>query len=102
MKPITKSAHETAWAKGLRIDSRYAGLRELERSLAIRSLWPEAFQHGRCSSCWIGSPQGRDMRGMRYALRLRVTDGAGAVREFPQGDVSAVLWPMPDAGRLPA
>ena len=75
---------------------------ELERSLAIQSLWPEAFAHGGAVSCWIGSPQGRDRGGMRYALRLRVTDGAGTVREFPQSDVPAVLWPMPTEGRLPA
>jgi hypothetical protein len=74
---------------------------ELDRSLSIQALWPEAFAHGKCASQWIGSPQGRDVHGIRYALRLHVTDGAGTVREFAQDTVPSVLWPCAERGRLP-
>lgn len=80
---------------------RGALLSKLERSLQIQALWPDAFAHGRCTSAWIGQPTGRDISGMRYALRLRITDGAGTVREFPQADVPPSLWPTDKAGRLP-
>jgi hypothetical protein len=74
---------------------------ELDRSLSIQALWPEAFAHGKCTSQWIGSPQGRDVHGIHYALRLRVTDGDGTAREFAQDAVPAVLWPCAERGRLP-
>lgn len=76
---------------------------ELERSLAIQQLWPDAFAHGRCTSRWIGAPLDRNRRDgrIRYALRLRISDGAGNAREFPQADVPVILWPAPERGRLP-
>lgn len=74
---------------------------ELERSLALQALWPEVFAAGSATSCRIGSPLGRATTGgIRYALRLRVS-GAGEVREFPQAEVPAVLWPHTEANRLP-
>lgn len=76
-------------------------LAEMERGLAIMALWPEAFDKGACKSAWIGLPTGRDFQGTRYALRLRVTDGAGTVKEFPQAGVPPILWPTQEAGRLP-
>jgi hypothetical protein len=79
---------------------RDALLRELERSIAIQTLWPEAFAHGAARSSWIGRPITRTLFDIRYALRLQVTDGAGTVREFPQDDVPAVLWPHAEKGRL--
>jgi hypothetical protein len=80
---------------------RDALMAELDRSLAIRDIWPEAFTHGACSSSWVGRPTGRDIHGIRYDLRLAIIDGAGHEREFPQSDVPAVLWPAPETGRYP-
>ncbi len=76
-------------------------LAEMERSLVILSLWPEAFAHGAAKSSWVGAVTRRDIRGTRYELRLRITDGAGTAKEFPQSEVPPLLWPMPEAGRLP-
>jgi hypothetical protein len=76
-------------------------LAEMERSLAILQLWPDAFAHGAINSAWTGLPTKRDFRGTVYDLRLRVTDGAGTVKEFPQAEVPPILWPTPVAGRLP-
>jgi hypothetical protein len=75
-------------------------LAEMERSLAIMQLWPDAFDRGAITSRWVGGPIKRDFRGTIYALRLRVTDGAGTVKEFPQVDVPPILWPTKEAGRL--
>lgn len=82
---------------------RNAALSELERSFALQSLWPDVFAHGRAISCWIGAPLQRHwLRGyIVYALRMRVTNGAGEVREFLQDEVPKVLWPHTERGRLP-
>jgi hypothetical protein len=78
-------------------------MEEMERSLALMQLWPEAFEQGAVKTSWKSKMTGRDRRtgAMVYDLSLRITDGAGTVKEFPQSEVSAVLWPMPLAGRLP-
>lgn len=79
---------------------RDALLRKLERSLAIRALWPDAFAFGACKSTWAGTPTGRTLAGITYALRLKITDGIGNTREFAQDDVPAVLWPHSEKGAL--
>lgn len=82
---------------------------EFERGLAVKSLWGEAFDHGACRSGWIGAPLTREAsrrlygrhNGVRYALRLRVTNGAGESREWPQAEVPTILWPCIEPGVLP-
>jgi hypothetical protein len=77
-------------------------LAEMERSLCLLSLWPEVFDHGAIKSTWISAPLGpRVFKRTVYKLTFRVTDGAGTVKEWPQAEVPALLWPMPEAGRLP-
>ncbi len=61
---------------------------ELERSLALRGLWPDVFAHGRASShivAGMGAGRRAELR------RLVVTDGAGESREFPPERVPEVL-----------
>jgi hypothetical protein len=70
---------------------------ELERSLCLLSLWPEVFAHGAIKATWRSAPLGN----RKYRLTYRVTDGAGTVKEWPQAEVPALLWPVPEAGRLP-
>lgn len=79
---------------------RDALLRELERSLALRALWSDAFAFGKCTSNWIGTPISRTLAGIKYALRLKITNGIGNTREFPQDEVPAVLWPQSEKGKL--
>lgn len=72
---------------------------KLERSLAIKKLWPEAFDKGKVASSWLGTPIGRGFGPMLYDLRFRVTAG-DEIREFVQIEVSEILWPNPKRGYL--
>ncbi len=72
---------------------KQAGLyHELDRSLALKSLWPEVFEHGKAGSQWLGRHQ--DPR----ALVLRVFNGADPRewRDFPGLEVPEVLWTYGD------
>ena len=60
-------------------------LTELKKSLRIKALWPEAFEHGSVNSTVTGNP--------RRALIYKITRGDGVSREFPLSAVPLELWP---------
>jgi len=60
-------------------------LAALKKSLRIKALWPEAFEHGSVNSTVTGNP--------RRALVFRITRGDGITREFPLSAVPLELWP---------
>lgn len=66
-------------------------LAEVERSLAIMQLWPDAFKQGAVKSAWVGVAPSYFRK--QDDRRLRITDGAGTVKEFPKAEVPTVLWP---------
>lgn len=61
---------------------------ELERSLALRDLWPEVFAQGAARSVLITTSPGS---GKIVAKSLKVTDGAGNSRTFPASEVPEIL-----------
>jgi len=60
----------------------------LSQSLAIRSLRPDAFDHGSCKSCFVGNLNNPG------TMVFRITDGSGLGLEY-------VLSEVPDALFLP-
>ena len=59
-------------------------MRKLERSLAIRDLWPQAFAHGACTSRLVTVDGGR-------LVCLEITDGAGKLRTFANREIPECL-----------
>jgi hypothetical protein len=57
---------------------------DLKRSLALQDLWPDAFDHGACTSYVVGNP--------RNEMTFVLTMGNGETREVPLQDVPVVLW----------
>lgn len=60
---------------------------QLARALKLKQLWPEVFDHGAAKVG--GSSNAHDV----HLGTIRVTDGAGTVREFPAMKVPFDLWP---------
>jgi len=60
-------------------------LEKLKRSLQIKALWPEAFEHGSVTSHVQGNP--------RRALIFTIIRGDESSRQFPLTDVPPELWP---------
>ena len=59
---------------------------ELERSVAIKMMWPEAFRGGCVKARMEGSHHSHP-RNMKFII----TNGEGVIREFPITEVPAVL-----------
>lgn len=57
---------------------------DLRRSLALQEIWPDAFEHGRCTSRVTGNP--------RSELTFVLTLGNGEQREKPLQDIPVILW----------
>jgi hypothetical protein len=63
---------------------RDALYKDLNRSLAIQELWPDAFEHGACTSYVVGNPRSE----MTFVLTL----GNKETRKLPLQDVPVILW----------
>ena len=61
-------------------------LEELNRSLALRDLWPEAFKVGKVSTHVVGNN-----RHGKKTFRLEITRSDGEVREFNLASVPVIL-----------
>jgi hypothetical protein len=57
---------------------------DLKRSLAIQSIWPDAFDHGSCTSYVVGNP--------RNQLTFCLTMANNETREKPLEEVPTILW----------
>ena len=68
--------------------------RELDRSIAIEQLWPEAFEHGRVRAYWVGKQQAGNLvrlHGGHYGHEYHITDSKEECRMFAFNDVPNVL-----------
>lgn len=61
-------------------------LEELERSVAIKMMWPEAFDRGSVRARIEGNQHGHPSN-----TKFLITNGEGICREFPITEVPAVL-----------
>ena len=74
---------------------------QLDKSLALKSLWNEVFDHGGATSRWSGNPKDPDkMRKLKMCKLKRehtddesliITNGLGDTREFFYEKVPAIL-----------
>lgn len=73
------------------IDAKYAEAaqlrKQLDGSLAIKALWPEAFDHGTCK---LGA---RATVHEPHKGTITITRGDGSKKEFAAMDVPFKLWP---------
>ena len=79
-------------------DQQASLYKQLVKSQAIKSLWPEAFDHGNIKTSWIKSPKPAVYRGgfgITYSWTLRIRNGAGEVREYAKDEVAPV-WTPPE------
>ena len=60
-------------------------LEKLKRSLQIKALWPEAFEHGSVTSHVQGNP--------RRALTFTIIRGDESLRRWELSEVPPELWP---------
>jgi hypothetical protein len=67
---------------------------KLDHSLRIQALWPEAFEHGKCTSELNGELPGIGVSPKIDESRLTFTikRGDGSSRDFPVEDVPEALW----------
>ena len=70
-------------------------MKKLDRSMAIESLWPEVFDHGRASTYWFGKAHAQFRRLARDPIHMHhefvMTNGNGEKRMFKYDDVPEVL-----------
>jgi hypothetical protein len=72
-----------------KLDAERAALRhDLRKSLAIKLLWPDAFEHGQCSSQVKGNLRNKTLP-LTFTLKL----GNGEERSVPLEEVPPILWP---------
>jgi hypothetical protein len=90
-EPVEKITEERAKLKALEAKREQLGA-SLDRSLALMTLWPDVFEHGRAASQWSGRHQ--DPR----SLVLKVFNGEDPreCREFSGVDVPEILWTAGD------
>lgn len=63
----------------------------LERSLAIQQLWPEAFDHGKCTAAWVGKQRVAYKLAENSNRALHITCGCGEVQVFEFDKVPKIL-----------
>ena len=64
------------------MDQQQAELKNLDRSLDIRGLWPEAFARGSCRTRWRKLPPAKGGR-----ATLTITNGLGEQKVFEESEV---------------
>ena len=69
--------------------------KKLIRSMAIKDMWPEVFEHGSCTTNWRGVPpnyhSGRAPEPEHKYHEFRIAAGNGEERVYTYDEVPAIL-----------